>query len=246
VVVTVQITAVRVLFAVPLCLVLPGYAFTASTFARRDLAPAQMLMLTVAMSLSILVTGSLALQLLPGGLRTGSWAVLLVLVVLGGCATAARRRPLTARRPSPARLPRPRLIEAALLVVAGLGVAAAFALAKTPLPARHVVGYTQLWMLPAGSAAQPGVRIGVMSAESESVAYRLEIGAQPTRTSANALASFQFVLGPGQRFERLVPVAASTPRGTLRIVAYLYRQDRPYAIYRHVVIRLGNGVHRSP
>jgi Protein of unknown function (DUF1616) len=236
--VTVPTTAVRAVFAVPLCLALPGYAVTSAAFARQRLPQAQALLLTVAMSLSILATGSLVLQLIPGGLRAASWTVLLLLVILGGCAVAARRRPAVTDRPRRARPGRRRFGEATLLVIAGLGTAAAFALAKTPLPARNVIGYTQLWMLPAGSASQPRVEIGVTSAETGSVAYRLELEAQSDRGTVHPLASFPFGLGPGQRFERVVPVAPAAPRSTERIVASLYRRDQPNAVYRYVVIRL--------
>jgi hypothetical protein len=246
VVVTVPITAVRAIFAVPLCLVLPGYALTSAAFARRSVTRAHMLMLTVAMSLSILAIGSLVLQLVPGGLRTASWTVLLLFVVIGGSAIAARRRRPVADRRWPDLPPRPRLLEAALLVIAGLGTAAAFALAKTPLPARNVIGYTQLWMLRAGSASQPGVHIGVASAETGSIAYRLELVAEPDHAPIQAVASFQFALRPGQQFERVVPIATFAPSGSQRVVAHLYRRDQPYAVYRYVLIRISDSAQRSP
>lgn len=244
--VVVPTTAVRAIFAVPLCLVLPGYALTSAAFAHHSLRRAQALLLTVAMSLSILALGSLVLYLTPGGLRTASWTALLLFVTIGGCAVAARRRPgatHTLRLDRPLRRPRP--TEATLLVIGGLGTAAAFALANTPLPARNVIGYTQLWMLPAGSASRPVIDLGVSSAETGPVAYRLELVAKPDVGPVQPLAMFNLALRPRQGFERVFPVAALAAHND-RIAAYLYRQDQPGVVYRHVVMRLGERARQVP
>ena len=70
----VPVAPVRILAAVPLCLVLPGYALTAAIFARREISGLQYSLLALALSLSTLVLGSLVLDLSPGGIRSGTWA----------------------------------------------------------------------------------------------------------------------------------------------------------------------------
>lgn len=95
VVVAVPVTAVRAVFAVPLCLILPGYAFVASAFARARPSWLVRLMLIPAMSLVTLVLAALLLDVVPTGLNETTWAVLLVVIVLGECLVAAMRRSRT-------------------------------------------------------------------------------------------------------------------------------------------------------
>jgi uncharacterized membrane protein len=230
VVLFVPVTAIRAVFATPLCLILPGYAVTVASFAGRKLSRAHLLTLSVAMSLATLATGAVALNFLPEGLRSGWWVGLIMLIVLGGCGVAALRRSPSAESRPRDRLPRVRRVDAALLLGACAAVAGTFTLSYTPLPARHVVGYTELWMLPAGTAGTPAVRVGVVSAELHPLAYRLEL----RLGSRRAIMSLRFALKPGQAYEKLVPVASPATGASTEITALLYRNDRATAVYRRV------------
>ena len=220
--------AVRIAAAVPLCLFLPGYAISAAAFASDPLARAQALLFTIGLSLTTLATGALVLNLFPGGVRRGSWAALLFVVVLVACAIAARRR----RGPHPVGLPGPlpRLspLNAILLLGALLSVIGALVLSSTQLPADKAVGYTQLWMLPVKGPAGPGVRIGVASVEQKPLAYKLTVH----QLGVGRRLSSRLHLDPGQESIRFVP--AETKRKPVRFVGLLYREDRPGVVYRRV------------
>jgi uncharacterized membrane protein len=225
----VPVEVVRLAFAAPLCLVLPGYAITAAVFAPSPLERPQAMLFTFGLSLTTLATGVLILHFMPGGVRDVSWAALLCAVVVAGGAIAARRRP----RRSRASLPTPRLrlrpLDGVLLAGAALSVVAALVLSWTTLPAENAVGYTQLWMLPAEGPASGGVRIGVANVEPDRLRYRLEVrqegGEEPFIS--------RFALDPGQEATRFVGV--STPQaGEVRVTARLYRWDRPAVVYRRV------------
>jgi Protein of unknown function (DUF1616) len=230
VVLAVPTTAVRAVFAVPLCLVLPGYALTAAVFARQRVRAAQTLMLALALSLASLALGSLLLEVLPGGLRIGSWALLIALVVLAATIVAAVRR-VPGSAPSPRRPPTPpRLRDAVLLLIGLLSASAALVVSRIPLPAHNAVGYTELWMLPHGTPQAPAVRIGVLSAEQHQTTYLLVLQAGPGRA---AIVDPQLTLRPGGASEFEVPLTAA-PGGVPALVTARLYEAGSAAVYRHV------------
>lgn len=229
--------AVRLAAALPLALFLPGYAINAAAFGKRHLEPGLQLLLALGSSLAALVVAALLLSLAPGGLRGPSWAILLLLVVVAACRIAALRRPgWRARR---RRAPRPKLgrLDAALLSAGALLAAAALVLAETPLPAKHAVGYTALWMLPGGGVERRPVRIGVVSEEQRRTAYRLEVRLGDGRIPV----SEPFVLQPGQSRVIRPPLPRLRPVASRWVVALLYRQEYPAQVYRRVTARLPRG-----
>ncbi len=239
VVLTVPVVAIRTVFAVPLCLLLPGYAVTAAIFTRARLERQQVAMLTVGLSLITLVLGSLLLNLLPGGgLRTGTWTALLAVVVLGGAETARRRRiapglviwpggRFRGFRSSPANL--------AVFALAAAMALAAFVVSRIPLAAPNAIGYTELWMLPT-KTTEPGLSIGVESQEQHDASYRLVVQLGTGATVARE----RFVLHSGQEHVlrlslRGVPLASAG-----LATATLYR-DGAATPYRQVTEQVPGG-----
>jgi uncharacterized membrane protein len=227
------LTALRVVFALPLCLVLPGYAITAATFARLPLGKAQTALLSVALSLCALALGALALNYL-GGLRSGTWALLLVAIVLAGCRAAAVRRPNRGTRPQPA-LPRVPLPQVVLYCAGTAAIAAAVGLAFVVLPAKNAIGHTDLWITTAEEGASSVVQVGVRSQEQHATSYfvRIRVG------SAEKPAIKLFDLVPGEeRTIRLEVPAAAQP---IPATAALFRQSSPEQVYRQVYTAVGGG-----
>jgi hypothetical protein len=221
---------IRLIAALPLTLFLPGYAIVTAAFYERELAPPKRLTLSVAASLMVLVLGTLVLNAFPFGLQTASWAVFLPLVVIGVCAWAALRRGRPQRpRPLLASIGRPTARTAVLVGAAILISAAAVALAQKPLPAKNADGFTVLWMLPADSREE-AVVVGVESNEQDPASYRLEVSvgaeAEP-RTE-----EIELDPGEGETFEVEVPSPTGSRR---RVVASLYREDRPQHLFRRVM-----------
>jgi hypothetical protein len=217
---------VALVFAAPLTLFLPGYSITAAAFARRDLEWPQFLLLSIALSLATLVLGSLLLNY-AGGIHPLSWAVLLLLVVLGACRAAALRRGASG---TASRWPRfrPRGPQAAMLLAAAVATVAALVLGFSTVPAEDAVGYTQLWVLPAAGSKGSEAQVGVRSQEQASVDFDLRV-----RLGAERLVKRSFRLAPGEtRLLRLRAPPGST--GTMPVIATLLRHNRPTSVYRRV------------
>jgi uncharacterized membrane protein len=229
------VDVLSLLFALPLALVLPGYALTAAIFARREINPAQVAVLSLGLSLCVLALGALPLNYVPGGIGAVAWTVLLALVALNGCRVAALRRPPATRTAAARAWPRPRLSAPAggLLGVALLCVAAALVLAFTTASAKHADGYTALWLLPPtqANAAAGGAQVGVRSEEKTRTDYllRVQVGDRPDRIVR------RFSLDPAEtRVLRLTPTSPQSSAAPIPVSATLYLQVEPDDAYRRV------------
>jgi Protein of unknown function (DUF1616) len=221
----------RLLVALPLAFVLPGYAVVAAAFGPRRLELTQTLMLSLGCSLAVLCLGGLILNYLPGGIQTASWAALLALVVVLACCGAALHR----REAGPGeealllpRPPRPRWVDILCGAVVLALAAGAIGLANTPLPAGDAAGYTSLWILPAGTAGD-AVRLGVSSSEQGRRSYllQLQVGDGPKETIS------RFALRPGDERAFTVPVALSG-HGPALVSGLLFRGSDPVTPLRKV------------
>lgn len=218
----------RMVAAVPLTLLLPGYAISSATFARRPLGRPHLLILSVGLSLITLVLGSLLLNYVPGGLRSVNWALLLVFVVLGASRAAALRR--HPRASSAPRLPRPRVsaLQAGILGGGLVAIVIAFGLAFTTLPAKNALGYTELWMLPRDDGVA-GLEVGLRSQEQQSDEYLLQIRVGDGRPAE----VHRFSLDPGEGEEILVqgesPAASDAEPTPVTATVFLEEaRDEPY------------------
>lgn len=225
---------VRVIFAAPLALLLPGYAVTAAAFGSRLPAWPARLPLTLGVSLACLVFGGLVLNYTPEGIRGLPWALLLVLVVLVGCLVAARRREPARPGPSPILGLRPSLgttlLGAGSLVLVGV----ALIVAQRTVGNDQAFGYTQLWVAP----SRPGdttAQVGVKSDQQESRNYRLQIEVEGRSTPI--VRSFE--LGSGQT--KVVSVPAGRTASPIRLIAKLYLRKYPGTPYRQVSTWLQGG-----
>ncbi|MGH2974742.1 MAG: DUF1616 domain-containing protein [Solirubrobacterales bacterium] len=228
----VPITAISLFFAAPLALILPGYAITSAAFARRQLGWSQLLLLSIALSLSVLVLGSVLLNYVPGGIRAFSWALLLVIVVLYGCRVAAVRRRGSTALPRRPRL-RLRRLEAGLLLGGLAAAIVAVALSATSVPAGDAIGYTQLWILPAAGTDGSRVQVGVRSEEQHTAAFDLRVKLGGV-ASGQKLAPPSFTLSPGELHVVTVGPPAAPPGTRIPVIATLLRHSRPFDVYRRV------------
>jgi uncharacterized membrane protein len=249
---------VRVVFGVPFVLVLPGYAVSSALFTRGRLERANLLLLSIALSLVIVVIGALGLNLLPFGLTATTWTGLLfgttALAALSALFRMPRHadhesRPLTVddvmtrlvnsvssqasrvseRSQDSRRLRRSSLPQVWLLITA-LGItAAAIAFARTPLPAKGVRGYTVLWILPRPSESRT-IEVGVESSELRQTSYLLRLRVGDSKPLKRRL-----TLDPGSRWSMRFQVDP-----TIRQVdARLFRSDSPKHVYRRVRLLIG-------
>jgi hypothetical protein len=222
----IPVDGVALVFALPLVLLLPGYAITAAAFAQRPLAAPQLLLLSIALSLATLVLGSLVLNYI-GGIHPLSWALLLLVVVFAACRVAAVRRGSSGKG---VRLPRLRLggLQAAMLLGAVAAAAVALVLASTSVPAEDALGYTQLWILPQPGTGGSRAQVGVRSQQQTSLDYDLRV-----RIGSDVVLRRSFRLAPGET--RLVKLRAPPgTAGTVPVIATLLRHNRPTKVYRRV------------
>jgi hypothetical protein len=217
---------IRIVAALPLTLFLPGYAIVAVSFPAHEMAPPKLWTLSVGVSLMVLVVGAVLLNAFPFGLTTASWASLLVVVVLAGCAGAALRRGRPQRRRANWRGWRPAPRQAALWGAAAVIAIAAVAIAQRPLPANNAEGFAALWLLPADNQ-EDAVQVGVLSSEQDPASYRLQVEVGEGRTK-----TFRVSLDPGEEETFEVPVPSGG--GRTHLVASLYRSEEPRHLFRRV------------
>jgi Protein of unknown function (DUF1616) len=227
--------AASLVFAVPLALVLPGYAIVAAAFAGRELDGPRRAVLSVALSLATLALGALVLNYVPGGIRGLSWAALLVAVVLAACRMAAVRRKgkVTAIRRPRLRLSR---IELGLALGGLTAVVAALVLASATLTASHAVGFTELWILPVPGSGGSEARVGVRSEEQTTTGF--DLGIAVGRKGGIVRHSFSLAPGESRVFTvgpPVAPVGPAAPVGrAVPVVATLLLDADPRHVYRRV------------
>jgi uncharacterized membrane protein len=224
--------------ALPLVLVLPGYALTSALFPGREFGIHERLIFSLALSLVLVIMGGLLLNLTPWGLRTGSWAVFLTGITLGACAVALVRR--RGQGISNARWLGVRNIgltfrQGLLLGLAALIVCGAVAFSIIGAEQQPYPGFTQLWILPAGgSSPKNAVRLGVSNMELTAMEYRLAVS-----VDGKVVKEWPAIdLNSHEQWEATLLIPQTAHAGTAKIEADLYRTDAPTSLYRHVVLWL--------
>lgn len=225
--------------ALPLVLVLPGYALTSALFPGRKFEFLVRLIFSLALSLVLVVLGGLLLNLTPWGLRAGTWAVFLAVITLGACAVAlVRRRGQGISNPGGMRIGDIRLNfrQGLLLGLAALIVCGAVALSIVGAERQPYPGFTQLWILPAGgSNPWNTVQLGVNNMELTAMEYRLAVS-----VDGKVVKEWPTIdLNSHEQWEATFLVPQTGYVGTAKIEADLYRADAPTTLYRHVVLWLG-------
>lgn len=220
---------IRILFTLPLVLVLPGYALSAALFAKRKMEFPEKLAFSLGLSLAVGVLGGLVLNLTPWGLQTGSWVVLLGGFTIGAACVAMLRR----RQDQAIPMVRPALgVRQGLLFGLALAVVgAALAVALLGALRQPTQGFTQLWILPGEGADQDTVQLGVRNMETSEVSYRVEL-----RIGEKVVGDWALVeLQPGEewKIEFVLPQRQSDIE---MVEAVLYREDSPDTIYRRVTL----------
>jgi hypothetical protein len=153
------VPVLSVVCGIALTLVIPGYALGAALFRPGTLGTLERLLISVGMSVALAVLGGLALNLLPVGLQTVSWSLLLGGVALLALLVALIRRHATPLEPLDLHL---RPIQMALLGGALTLMLAAAIISILGAAAQYSGSAAQLWMLPGAVVnEQQTVTIGV-------------------------------------------------------------------------------------
>jgi len=130
------------------------------------------------------------------------------------------------------RVLRVRVRDLAMLGIALSVLGGALAFARTPLPAKNVLGYTVLWLLPGSGEHPASVRVGLKSGELEQTTYRLVVHVGPRVIFERR----GLELDPSAEFDADVRLPAAASAGDAPVEALLYREDRPSSIYRRATL----------
>jgi hypothetical protein len=210
------LAAVRVPLALPLVLVLPGYASVAALFAPGALRASERIVLSLALSIAAAILSGLAVDGVGLKLVAEPWIDVLGLVTLAASAVAVSRghvRELV--------LPQTHLHghEALALAATAVMLAAAAAIGFTPLaPPAQTHGTAALGLLEAPHGGD-AVCVSVINEQFHTASYRVVVAAsgRPARTLVAAR------LAPGESWTRVVAVGAGHPD----VHATLYRASAP-------------------
>jgi len=223
---------VRLIGGLALVVLCPGYALTAALFPGRTPGWPERVVFSLGLSLAVAILGAVVFNTTIWGLQIGVWAGLFAGVTLCASLVAVWRRSKNAEETGPTATHQRRLSWApwVLLAVAGSLTVGALTLGHTPSAPNAVVGYTLLWITPAGDANAPAVRLGLSSSEFATTHYRLKV----TFDSRLFLDVTDITLAPGEKMERVIPLPAGQPVQVVEAV--LYRQDDPGTVYRRVTL----------
>jgi uncharacterized membrane protein len=219
--------AVRVALAAPLALVLPGWALSLAFLPDSE---SWLGRLPVSVATSVVLSGitGLALAATPIGLTRFVWAPLLAGVTILGAAIAYSRSP--EHELSRIRLGMPGRPVLALVAAAAL-VMVAVTLARTPLSAGHIRGYSALWLLPT-NAESDSIRIGVTNSEFTDTSYRVVLYSE-----GRAIFQRPLKLSAGERWSAVIDVS-SIPTEHRSFDARLIKTGDPSPPYREATLVL--------
>ncbi len=229
-----HIPVVGIILALPLVLILPGYALAEVLFHARFADIFQRLLFSSGLSMAVTIVTGFMLNLLPVGLQAISWAASLSLFTtfFSLMAVCRRQKSYILRTAQP--WPRIAIHEYLLF---GLAIAVTiFSLqyAAAGVNQQSHPGFTQLWILPAPQAGSTcAISLGVRSFEAAPVTYGITITANGTTISRWS----SIVLAPQQRWERVVPITLHA-EGEVYLQAQLYRSDAREIVYRKVNLLL--------
>ena len=204
----------RAVGVLPLVLVLPGFALL-EAISPLNLSLTERALLSITLSMAIAIMGGLGLHFTSVGLNAESWSVLLAGTTLALWAVALVRLYGRAEAPAPAPWRRPSYRTGVIAGLATVITIGSLVLARTPLPANHVDGYTALWIEPPNASGT--VRIAVESAELAAMRYMLQV-----RHSGDVVATRTITLSPGERWEWQLRFAVDSARSSL-LEANLFR-----------------------
>jgi uncharacterized membrane protein len=222
-----SLAGLRAPLSLPLVLLLPGYAVVSAIFRPGELRTAELITLSIAVSIAATLIVALALDALGVKLTAAPWMGVLTVLTLAAAArgTARGHSRSLILRPIPVGRAQVGAIAAGLALLAG-----AATLGFTPLGAPNGTrGTSALWLLPAPGGLQ-AVCVGVINEQLHTTTYNVTVrgGGGPVRRLG------PIVLEPGKSWSRELAVASSAAPV---MHAFLRRAAEPSVVYRSVVLR---------
>lgn len=244
---------VNIPLALPLIFFLPGYTVTQILFHRRsadqssDAIPglfvganlklgrpignADLLVLSLGLSLTIDILVGFGLNIMPIGLTALSWTLSLGLITTIGVLLVAFMRHRNVAISTRTRTVRRRititdtLLFGLSMVIVGTSIWLTIIRPLNPQPS-----FSQFWILPANQAHENcAVSVGVQSFETISTAYHVVLTVNGIQTNVWP----SIVLTPQQKWMQSVTITPDTNK-SFYVEAKLYRNNLPDVVYRDV------------
>lgn len=222
---------VRILFAIALVAILPGYAVTTAIFVRYPLGFAEKVAFSCGLSLGLAAVGGLLLHFTRWGLQSASWVVLLggITLIANGLALI-RIRPTANVDLSVIQVPL-RLYQLLLMVLAGVVITGAYLTARAGAENRSVPRYTQVWLLWTDEA-QTAVTLGIHNHETVPRQYRLQLSTRQGQVQEWPVVTLAAEETWQTQYTPSAPISEAD-----FIKATLYRLDISEDSYREVYLR---------
>jgi hypothetical protein len=210
----------RNFFAMPLVIVLPGYAVMAAWFPKRLTKFPGNVLFIITLSIAIVCMTGLILHKTPWGIQTNTWIASLGAIVLVNLVIALFWGDFSITSPldRPVKLP---LYQGLLIFCAFLMSVFAVYLAREGASQQQSSDVTQMWMLP--GEASDAIHMGVKNLDAEPISYKLVIKDGPNVIEEN------FELEPNTTWEKDFSMPGSATR---EVNAYLSRLNQPHLVYR--------------
>lgn len=227
-----NVSPVRVLFAIGLVTILPGYALTTAIFVNTPLGIMEKVAFSFGFSLGMTSLGGLLLNYSPWGIQSSSWVILLGGVsIIASVATLVRMQYIKGVDLGvvqiPLRINQLLLMFLAIVIIAGTYIYARAGATQSALPAS-----TRLWML-WGNTAETEILLGLHSQEPTRAQFRLVLS-----TLQGQIYEWPTITLPPDgvwevKYAELPPVLSNSDF----IKATLYRLEAPNQALRQVYLR---------
>ena len=255
---------IGIVLALPLVFFIPGYTAIEILAHKRGLSASHRFTFSLGLSIAIDILGGFLLNVLPMGLRTQSWVVMLsclalifTLIILylrkDNPHTSAQRgyrsippvgsqedpRGGTSSGPQGDRKAFPYISQVGISAGVAFGLAAVLVVLSLFYATRGVAeqprpGFTQLWMLP---ATQTGQHCTVQVGIHSFENASVSYHALMTVNNTQTMSWSALVLTSDTVWERSVAITATSAKNVF-VEVRLYRDDKPAVVYREVHVTL--------
>jgi hypothetical protein len=226
-----KLSPIRVLFAIALVTILPGYALTSAIFANTPLGIQEKIAFSFGFSLGIASLGGLLLNYTRWGIQAVSWVILLGSISLIASVIAlARMKDESQVDLRVVQIPL-RVRQIVLMLFGAAALFGVYMFARTGAENQPLPTTTRVWMMWVDEA-HTEVTVGVQNQENVPMEYRLQLSSLQGQLEDWA----PLTLEPGETWEIHYAVPANVAESDF-LKATLFRSDQPNDVYREVFLR---------
>lgn len=226
-----QLSPVRILFAIVLVTVLPGYALTAAIFTNTPLGTPEKFAFSCGFSLGTVSLGGLLLNYTHWGLQSAAWVILLGGISLISSVIALARMGNEKEVDLGVGQVPFRFSQIVVMVIVAVAFGGVYLFARSGAENRSLPPTTRVWILWT-DASRTEVVLGIQNQERVPMRYRLQLNT----LQGKIYEWTSITLEPGATWEIHYEVPGNVAESDF-IKATLYRMDIPGEIYRQVYLR---------